>query len=335
MSARRLREIPVVASRCTICLLGPVGSGKSSLLLSFVDCIEQLAHGYPLGRRIAVHDVEKDVFDSGVDATTGFLGNGNEQFRQLRKQIFSKTIATEAVAPGESAIREGDDTAAERDEKEVAKLRAALGDADAIVFAIPLTTLEVAGWLSDLRRVIAEMARSSGTKPIRVVIAFTHYERLFVQLGQDAFTYACQPEVALRVIRREIIGSTWAEGLKKLTERGTSVHFTVTSAYGFVKGFGNPNIDPHKANEEAPFGRDGTAAGLTRFWRPFLTAEPFICAALGTPSDYTFTFEQIEGWRPPPPPGGSEDDVELGMKERVSQRLRDWMQTLNKNRDLN
>ena len=69
---------------------------------------------------------------------------------------------------------------------------------------------------------------------------------------------------------------------------GASVRFTVASSYGFTKRFQNPNIDPHQPGERR-FRRASLdeARASSEYWRPFLTAEPFLYAALGLDSAFT------------------------------------------------
>ena len=72
----------------------------------------------------------------------------------------------------------------------------------------------------------------------------------------------------------------------------------MTSAYGFVKRFQNPNIDPHQPGEQR-FRRPGLegARGYSEYWRPFLTAEPILYAALDLDSAFTFSYRQIDARR--------------------------------------
>jgi hypothetical protein len=158
--------------------------------------------------------------------------------------------------------------------------------------------------------------------PTRVVIAFTHYERLFINLGQSAFEFACVPRVARDVMLRALNQSDWADSLNRLHKRGVDIYFTVTSAYGFVKGYGNPNIDPHQMGDEMPFGRNGSAPSMTRFWRPFLSAEPFICAALNEPSQFAIPFQDI--YKLPPPPPGAKQNGRLSQASELKDRIVNW-----------
>ena len=45
----------------------------------------------------------------------------------------------------------------------------------------------------------------------------------------------------------------------------------------------------------------GKPSSIPTYWRPFLTADPFICAAMDEPGAYTFTFDSLRGDEPPPP----------------------------------
>ena len=77
-----------------------------------------------------------------------------------------------------------------------------------------------------------------------------------------------------------------------------------------------------------PFGRNGTASNIRRFWRPFLTAEPFICAALNQPSNFARRYEDFIGVgrrpQPPLPPP-------VKKKANVSQHVKHLLRWFNKN----
>ena len=80
------------------------------------------------------------------------------------------------------------------------------------------------------------------------------------------------------------------------------MRFTVASSYGFTKRFQNPNIDPHQPGERR-FRRASLeeARASNEYWRPFLTAEPFLYAALGLDSAFTFSFAQLDARAPEKP----------------------------------
>jgi hypothetical protein len=170
-------------------------------------------------------------------------------------------------------------------------------NADAIILVIPLVRLEDSGWIANVSRLFERLANAPDIALSRVIVAFSQYERLFTRFGPSAFTYACDPAVALYVLRNSLRAAQWMDGLRSLEAgaRKVAVRFTVTSSYGFVKNFQNPNIDPHQTGERR-FRRstvDGPRA-FNEFWRPFLTADPIIFAALELDSAFTFSYAQID-----------------------------------------
>jgi hypothetical protein len=202
------------------------------------------------------------------------------------------------------------DIAAPRDDAPVTvpygikeKFASRLLNAEAIVFVLPLVRLEDCGWAGNLARLLERLAHAPERKTKRFVVAFSKYERLFALLGPSAFTYACDPAVALHVLRKSLRAAQWIDTLRALesSSNNVKVRFTMCSAYGFTKTFQNPNNDPHQQGCRR-FRRstaDG-ARGLNEFWRPFLTAEPILNAALGLDSAFTFSFAQLEGLGPEP-----------------------------------
>jgi hypothetical protein len=169
--------------------------------------------------------------------------------------------------------------------------------ADAIILVMPLVRLEDSGWISSVSSLFEKLANSPERRLKRVVVAFSHYERLFAQLGPSAFTYACDPAVALYVLRNSLRTAQWMDSLRTLEAggNGAMVRFTIASSYGFAKTFQNPNIDPHQSGENR-FRRSGVSGprALNEFWRPFLSADPILFATLGLDSAFTFSYAQID-----------------------------------------
>jgi hypothetical protein len=318
-----------MAEKVTICLVGPKKGGKSSLLASLTDCVTQSAYGYSPKLRPALQAISNIEFEATVNfpKRNAFLDSLAGDYDKLRGEFADGGVATDSLdtydyffrltlngqapgdivrkgpwflrivdAAGEIAIPpDGDSVAILNDVKD--KLTAQLLSAEAIVLVLPLVRLEDSSWIGSVSRLIDRLAQTRSKNLKRLIVAFSQYERLFVPLGPSAFTYACDPEVALHVLRKTLRAAQWMEGLRVLEndEAGVSVRFTVTSAYGFTKRFQNPNIDPHQRGERR-FRRSKVegALGFNEFWRPFLTAEPIIYAALGLDSAFTFSFAQID-----------------------------------------
>ena len=166
---------------------------------------------------------------------------------------------------------------------------------DAIVFVLPLVRLEESRWAGSMARLIERLALSPDRKAKRIVVAWSFYERLFVNLGPSAFTYACDPEVAAHVLRRTLAQAPWLDALRELERKpDVSLRFCVFSSFGFVKGFQNPNLDPHQPGDRRFSRMDAQRRpSLAEFWRPFLAADPILNAALGWDGAFCFSYERL------------------------------------------
>ena len=316
-----------MSERLKICLVGPRSAGKSSLLASLVDCVMQSAYGYPPQLRPALQPITRLEFEDGTPAASKFeiLENLVSDYERLRGEFAAGGAPTPAFDVHDYHFRltlngDPDPKAKTRHLIEIAdasgdfaapsaaaqaptfsakeKFAAKLLGADAIVLVLPLARLEDSAFAPDLARLLERLAQAKDRKAKRFIVAFSRYEKLFVQFGPAAFTYACDPAVALHVVRRAVQSAPWLDVLRRLEglEPDTKTRLTVVSAFGFVKNFQNPNWDPHQAGERR-FRRAGLngAQAYAEFWRPFLTAEPILCAALDQSSAFTFSFAQLDG----------------------------------------
>lgn len=314
-----------MAEKLTICLVGPRGSGKSSMLAAATDCIVQNAHAYSPDLRPAMQTITRAAFH-GFDSKLDIFDGLTDDYQKLRRDFVEGCSPTDArtheyffrltlngAAPrtlrakapyllrvvdagGDVAIPDETaphDVLSEAREDFASKLTTA----EAIIFVLPLVRFEDSGWVANLARLTERLALATDQKSKRLVVAFSQYERLFVRLGPSAFTYACDPAIALHVLRRCLRSAPWIDGLRALEASAkVDIRFTVTSAYGFTKTFQNPNLDPHRGAERR-FRREGLAGarGLTEFWRPFLCADPVLYAALGLENAFMFSHAQIDG----------------------------------------
>jgi len=321
-----------MGEKLTICLVGPKKGGKSSLLASLADCVAQSAFGYSPRLRPALQPISEAEFRAGGPAPkTGEMFDGLVgDYERLRQEFAEGGVATDTLdtysyyfrltvngeAPPDALARApwlveivdaAGEVAVPPDGAQVAILNdvknrfaTQLLESEAIVFVLPMVRLEDSAWIGNMARLIDRLARAQNKRLKRVVVAFSQYERLFVRLGPSAFTYACDPAVALHVLRKALRAARWLDGLRAL-EPDVSVRFTAASAYGFAKRFQNPNIDPHQPGEKR-FRRAGVegSRGLGEYWRPFLTAEPILRAVLDLDSPFTFSYAQIDARRDDP-----------------------------------
>ncbi|MCX7900211.1 MAG: hypothetical protein N2444_09055 [Methylocystis sp.] len=318
-----------MTEKLTICLVGPKKGGKSSLLASLADCVAQSAFGYSPRLRPALQPITEAEFraDPAEPRKDDLLTIQQGDYERLKREFAEGGVATdtlntyeyyfrlsvngeapaEVITPGPwllEIVDSAGEIAVPPDGAEVAilndvksKLAAQLLAAEAIVIVLPLVRLDDSGWTGALSRLIDRFALMRERKLRRVVVVFSQYERLFTRLGPSAFTYACDPAVALHALRKSVRSSQWLDRLRALEapHGQVSVRLTVCSSYGFTKRFQNPNIDPHAPGERR-FRRGGLegARSYSEYWRPFLTAEPILYAALGLDSAFTFSFAQLD-----------------------------------------
>ena len=225
-----------MTEKLTICLIGPKKGGKSSLLASLADCVAQSAFGYSPRLRPALQPILETEFyaESAEPRKADLLNVEQGDYERLRREFAEGGVATDTLdtyeyhfrltvngeAPPAALVRgpwlleiinsageiavppDGAEVAILNDVK--AKLAKQMLDADAIVMVLPLVRLEDSGWSGNLARLIDRLALAPEKKLKRLVVVFSQYERLFTRLGPSAFTYACDPAVALHALRKSL-----------------------------------------------------------------------------------------------------------------------------------
>ena len=328
-----------MVEKVTACLIGPSLSGKSSLLASWIKCLEQRFDGYPPTTTINARLMdEADHTAADTQVPLSILKMRGREFARLESSFsdplrFTSTETEKTFqyfflvshgVPGGPAARQihlqivdaaGEytaptgETAAEGLPADVVeKFGHQIREADAVIAVIPLLNFDSAQWVRDVGDKLQELRDRPG-KLRRIVIVFTQYERLFVRFGSSAFQFASRQAVARFVVQRFLQRAPWLNNLHTFEAGGQrKVRFTVTSAFGFVNGHGNPNLNPYR-EKEMPFLKFDTRANGDRIdrdlWRPFLTADPFIFAATGEESYFTFPYQIVD---PSRPFAGREDD---------------------------
>ncbi|NBS34815.1 MAG: hypothetical protein EBS82_03075 [Methylocystaceae bacterium] len=319
-----------MSQKVSICLLGPKGAGKSSLLGSLADCVGQGAFGYSPNFHPVLQPISQVDFLKGpIDRhRADFLTHTLSPYERLKQELVAGASATNTLDTYEYYFRLSLSGAAPTDLKQEGpwlleiidsagdiamppegaqiallddvktKLAKQILASDAIVLALPLTRFDEVEWSGALSRLADRIMLAKEKNLKRFVVALTFYERLFVNLGPDAFTYACDPSVARHVLRKSLRSSNCFDHIRKLMTSNSALQlrFTVCSTFGFTKRFQNPNLDPWLAGEQR-FRRNSLegARAYSEYWRPFLTAEPFLYAALGLDSAFTFSFDQLDG----------------------------------------
>jgi len=294
------------------------------MVATLPDCIAQGAHGYPPELRLALQPISRNEFEDGRVAASQFeiLESLVSPFERLREAAQKGCEPTPPEMPQEYYFRltqngetpqtvtnvprlieicdASGDLAAPEEGVEPAPIStrvqfgAKLLSSDAIVFVLPLVRFEESPWVGSLSRLVERVALAADRKAQRIIVAGSCYERLFVNLGPCAFTYACDPRIAAHVLRRTLATAPWLDALRSLELKGVALRYCVFSSFGFVKGFQNPNLDPHQAGER-PFLRASAKGRRAQgeFWRPFLSAEAVLSAALGVDSAFCFSHERL------------------------------------------
>lgn len=163
-----------------------------------------------------------------------------------------------------------------------------------------------------------------------IIIAFTKYERLFAKYGVKAFNLATDPITILKTMHKTVLEDHALEtGLRALSshEKDTPHLYAMPiSSFGFLRHNGAPNFDkltgqpiaalaPRLENTHHENPLDAAKpriklAGITipistknrnieelkapphpsKHWLPFLTADPFLTAMSGIPSQFMIPF---------------------------------------------
>jgi hypothetical protein len=310
-------------------------SGKSSLLRSWRDSFNSGSHGFEsAGIRVVRALPPKDE-----NAPSLHLGAQNSEFEQFRAQLFSPSpsetqapksynfeitfdrrpsILAEIIdAAGELSVR-SNSGALTVDKEAVMALGRSLAEAQNVIVAMPILDLRKTQDFDGIQELIGELTDTRGRDyPRRLVIAFTHYERLFYKFGSQAFRMAADPVEVRARIMSEIEKTSWYPQILEFARRpGREAFLTASGVYGFVAENGSVNIDPHRRPEESaeplsPEQKDAARfvesgffwdTGRAPLWRPFLTADPFFCALLGESGAYAI---KLPGAPDPPPAAGA------------------------------
>jgi hypothetical protein len=351
----------------TICLLGPANGGKSSLLFTMQDCVNQGSYGYPADAALAIREISKEEYEgsavqranpiiSGYE--TGSYESERRKFAEFESrgmyeptspedgtQAYYFELNCEGLTGEDSKFFRVIDAAGgiaapvnqaqiDANKQYTAELETALRQTDAVILVLPLTEVpvgETERWADSLRRVISNLRN---TKVRELIVVFSQYERLFMQSGSQALADAAHPWVLESVLRGALKQRPWLrECAQQLPER-INVRLTAASAFGFTKSFGIPNIDPNApGGVEFRFLGRGDSSNAAGLWRPFLTADPFVCALTNELTDYIYDFNDLvpdsRGPAQPPP----SRPASPGLIARILAALRGLLDFFNANRE--
>lgn len=206
------------------------------------------------------------------------------------------------------------------------QLKDSLTNAKALIICHPagqkLAPSEITGFI----RLMSDIAIGRYGRFETIIIAFTKYERLFLNDGPRAFAKATTPSTILQIMRQTVLNDqAFATGLRALNchqDERAQLYAVPVSAFGFLRNNGAPNFDKQTdqplsalASIIEPVREDNPlknalprkkVAGFTipvksnpqnqshahpsMHWLPFLTADPFLTAMSGMPSKFMIPF---------------------------------------------
>jgi hypothetical protein len=359
-----------MAESMTICLIGPATSGKTSLLASMKEAVDDDVHGYPPDVKYAIAELPSQASSDSafgpLKFRNGVLAQREKQFRSgglastLPDQTYkyrlnlkklyergsngAETLAdidlTVVDAAGELMFPDEDDTQLLGATDVRNELIDLMEISDAVVLVLKICLPESPVWKRDFTDIVDAVCRADKRRLKRFAVAFNQYERLFVRFGGSAFQYATHPEIARYALQQACLRADWLKPLQRLRASGVDVAFVPTSPYGFVKNFGNPNLTMADGAMERFDHRSPTSP----LWRPFCSADPFIFAATGDLSTLMFGVDHMFGLGerpqmplPPPPPMPPNDrsrpeaEPAKASKKRQSSWLKRITDTFNVN----
>lgn len=297
-------------------LTGPVKSGKTNLFVDFAKCVELNAHGFQQRHNIQIEtdrvnrrflrsyyrnlpeatgNVTDIRFDLDIDLPendAAAVTNG------LQHQQFTIHVRD---APGEAAFPnfelEGKDNPHQNSAE---KLDEWFSQAKGIVLVISALNAGTDAGFEALIDKIEDFFEQAGQPEFeqleRVVIAISMFDLLLLRFGNRARDIATEPEAVLAILHAHLRPAF--DIIKDfrpfpLQEREIDLRFIATSSYGFHPQLGCANIDPNTETLEPENSRFPMPLAPDNVRYPYMTADPFIFAALGLDSPFLFTRDEI------------------------------------------
>lgn len=297
-------------------LTGPVKSGKTNLFVDFAKCVELNAHGFQQRHNIQIETdrvnrrLLRSYYRNLPDATENITDIRIELDIDLPAE--NTTIASGALehqqftihvrdAPGEAAFPslelEGKDNPHQESSE---KLDEWFAQAKGIVLVISaLNAGKDAGFealIDKIEDFFERAGRPEFEQLERVVIAISMFDLLLLRFGNRARDIATEPEAVLAILNAHLrpafdIIKDFRPFPSK--EREIDLRFIATSSYGFHPQLGCANIDPNTETLEPGNSRFPMPLAPDNVRYPYMTADPFIFAALGLDSPFFFTRDEI------------------------------------------
>jgi hypothetical protein len=284
-------------------LTGPTKSGKTNLFIDLERCIDLGFHGFERWRELAietnrVHRALIRGFNRSLPQSTLSATDIRFQLRYRSASLPHDVTVHVRDAPGEAAFpRSSDNTAMKQAKEDLDKW---FEKAAGIVLVISVVGAGTHSGFMELIDKVEDFFQKAGEPGFlsleRVVVAISMFDLLMLRFGPQALDVATDPKAVLAILHEHMRPAfdvlrdfrPFAQSDARLDLR-----FVATSSYGFHTGFGCPNVetmdekfDPKDAQFPGPLRPE-----TKRY--PYMTADPFVFAAVGLDSPFLFTREEI------------------------------------------
>lgn len=297
-------------------LTGPVRSGKTNLFVDFAKCVELNFHGFQQLHNIEIETdranrrLLRSYYRNLPDATESVTdirfnlnislpeANGTEPGAPLEDRQFTIHVRD---APGEAAFPEEDLTG--RTNPHASKLKELdewFSKAKGIVLVISALNAGTDAGFEALIEKVEDFFERAGKpefqKLERVAIAISMFDLLLLRFGNRSRDIATEPEAVLAILHAHLRPAF--DIIKDFRpfpsqERDIDLRFIATSSYGFHPQLGCPNIDTKAETLDPANSRFPVPLTPDNVRYPYMTADPFIFAALGLDSPFLFTRDEI------------------------------------------
>lgn len=297
-------------------LTGPVKSGKTNLFVDFAKCVELNAHGFQqrhniqietdrVNRRLlrsyyrhlpeATESVTDIRFDLDIDLPKNDVTAMPDELEHHQFTIHVRDAPGEAAFP--NLELEGKDNP---HQESAEKLDEWFSQAKGIVLVISALNAGTDAGFEALIDKIEDFFERAGRPEFeqleRIAIAVSMFDLLLLRFGNRARDIATEPEAVLAILHAHLRPAF--DIIKDFRpfpaqEREIDLRFIGTSSYGFHPQLGCANIDPNTEVLEPKNSRFPMPLAPENVRYPYMTADPFIFAALGMDSPFLFTRDEI------------------------------------------
>lgn len=304
------------ASEVHVGLTGPVMSGKSNLFVDIERCIDLGFHGFPHWRRLAIETdrnyralIRQNHGSIPASTRTATDIRFDLKFRADPHSAIEESLVVhvrdapgEAMFPRSSAARQvqsdKDRLGSLNEQKE--RLDEWFAKAAGIVLVVSVLGAGAYSGFAELVGKVEDFFQKAGEpefeKLERVVVAISMFDLLMLRFGPRALDVATDPEAVLAILNAHMRPAF--DVLKDFRPFGQAgrridLRFLATSSFGFHTAFGCPNVETANTKFDPKEEQYPEPLHPEKRRYPYMTADPFVFAAVGMNSPFLFTRDEI------------------------------------------